>query len=91
MIESFYGKKANAGSEDGNGGDEVQGTVIVGQSYAIRSTRCRQRSVRESFCPKVNNFNLADHAAIELSSCPLSSIIGRPMPSISSSALPAMP
>jgi hypothetical protein len=25
MIESFYGKKANAGSEDGNGGDEVQG------------------------------------------------------------------
>jgi hypothetical protein len=28
MIESFYGKKANAGSEDGNGGDEFQGTVI---------------------------------------------------------------
>ena len=24
----FLWKKANAGSEDGNGGDEVQGTVI---------------------------------------------------------------
>ena len=28
MIESFYGKKANAGSEDGNGSDEIQGKVI---------------------------------------------------------------
>ena len=31
----FLRQKANAGSEDGNGGDEVQGTVIIGQSYAI--------------------------------------------------------
>ncbi len=39
----FLRQKANAGSEDGNGGDEVQGTVIIRQSYTIRSTRCVPR------------------------------------------------
>ena len=38
MIESFLRQKTNAGSEDGNGGDEVQGTVIILQSLlAYRS------------------------------------------------------
>jgi hypothetical protein len=51
----FLRQKANAGSEDGNGGDEVQGTVIIGQSYAIRSLlsaicmRSFRRKVRSIF------------------------------------------
>ena len=28
----FLRQKANAGSEDGNGGDEVKGTVVIGQA-----------------------------------------------------------
>ena len=36
MIELLR-QKTNAGSKNGNGGDEVQGTVMVGRSYAIRS------------------------------------------------------
>jgi hypothetical protein len=34
----FLREKANARSEDGNGGNEVQGTLIKRQSYATRCT-----------------------------------------------------
>ena len=37
MIESFLRQKANAGSEDGNGGDEVQGTMTGEMAINLQS------------------------------------------------------
>jgi hypothetical protein len=49
MIESFYSKKRMR-SEDGNGGNEVQGTMITQQMLNVR---CQDNPLTSKLSPPV--------------------------------------